>query len=66
MKRIVLQPIGDGLHEIVSGKHFIVRKLSNGNKLSAAFIFLMMLLIPQLFAMYLILNFTFRSLVSKI
>jgi hypothetical protein len=39
LKTTVLQPIGDGLHEIVSGKHFIVQKLSKGNKLSASFHF---------------------------
>jgi hypothetical protein len=32
----VLQPIGDGLREIISGKHFIVQKLSEG-ELSASF-----------------------------
>jgi len=40
LKRTVLQPIGDGLHEIASRKLFVVRKLSKGNKLSTAFHFL--------------------------
>jgi hypothetical protein len=31
LKTTVLQPIGDGFCEIVSGKYFIIRKLSEGH-----------------------------------
>jgi hypothetical protein len=73
LKATVLQPIGDGLREIVSGKRFVVRNFPKVINRAQRFIFLTMLLIPQLFAMYLvlllllaILNFTFRSSVGKI
>ena len=37
LKETVLDPIGEGLREIVSGKRFVLQQLAEGNKLSAHF-----------------------------